>query len=133
MPGESATAVRTLYARWNAGDRGHLEEFCAPTIVLESPFSSVAGEPYRGYAGMERWMRDCDEQFADWRVDLEDVREVGENVIAIGRVHGRGRASGIEVDVPFAQVAAFGNDGRITRARIYLDVGEALAAVGPAE
>jgi len=127
--------VQTMYAlveRWNAGERGLdvVAEYCDPTIEYESPFSSVVGEPYRGHEGIEQWTHDIDEQFAEWRWSLEDVREVGDAVIAIGGVHGRGRASGVVLEFPSAAVAYFGTDRRITRLRIYLDVSEALKAVG---
>src|SRR4030081_786223 len=120
MSQDHVEVVRGLYERWNAGDRSDPAEFCDPAVELESPFSTVAGEPYRGYAGMKQWMRDVDEQFSEWEGRLEDVRAVGDAVIAIGTVHGRGRSSGIELDLPFAQVADFGVDRRIKRARIYL-------------
>jgi hypothetical protein len=51
-------------------------------------------------------------------------------VIAISRVHGRGRASGVVLDFPSAVVAYFGSTHLMTRARIYLEVAEALKAVG---
>jgi ketosteroid isomerase-like protein len=125
-----AELVAALSTRWNEGERSVTLEDFDPAFELESPFAEVAGEPYRGYAGLEQWMRDLDEQFAEWQTNLEDVREVGDRVIGIGGVHGRGRASGIEFDVPAALVAEFGADDRITRARIYTDVNAALQAVG---
>jgi ketosteroid isomerase-like protein len=121
--------IRSVYERWNAGSPSDPAEYCDPSVELESPFSSVVGESYRGYAGIEQWMRDLDEQFSEWRGRLDDVREVGDRVIAIGSVHGRGRASGIEFDLPFAQVWDFTTDHRVTRARIYLDLDAALKAV----
>jgi ketosteroid isomerase-like protein len=130
MSRENVEVVRALAEQWNAGVRSVPTEFVHPEVELETPFSSVVGEPYRGYAGMEQWMRDIDEQFADWRISHDDVREIGSQVITIGTVQGRGRASGIAVQFPFAMVADFGRDDRITRARIYSDVNEALEAVG---
>jgi hypothetical protein len=53
-----------------------------------------------------------------------------DRVIAIGSTHARGRASGIEVDIQAALVAGLGSDRRITRARIYPDVSQALEAMG---
>jgi len=131
----SQANVQTMYAlveQWNAGERGLdlVAEYCDPTIEFESPFSSVVGESYRGHAGIEQWARDVDEQFAEWRLSLNDVREIGDAVIAIGGVHGRGRASGVVFEFSSASVAYFGTDRRIRRLRIYLDVSEALAAVG---
>jgi ketosteroid isomerase-like protein len=122
--------TRALYEQWNAGDRRDPAEYCDPDVELESPFSSVAGEPYRGYAGMNQWIRDVDEQFSEWRVQVDDVRAVGDAVMAIGSVHGRGRASGIDVHLPMAWLTDFGADHRITRVRIYLEVAAARAAVG---
>jgi ketosteroid isomerase-like protein len=130
MPEENVEVVRALAEHWNAGDRRVLAEYFDPAVELESPLSSVSGTPYRGHAGIEDWTRDLDEQFSVWRVRIDDVHQVGNTVIAVGRVHGRGRGSGIEFDQASAVVAAFGPDHRITRARIYADVDAAFEAVG---
>jgi len=122
--------VRRLFERWNAGDHSIPQEDLDPAVELESPLSSVRGEPYRGHAGIEEWMRDLDEHFVEWRLRVDDVREVGNAVIAIGGVRLRGRASDVAFDQPTAWVLDFGTDRRITRARIYLDADAALKAVG---
>ena len=79
---------------------------------------------------MERWLRDNDEQFAEWRIGVDDLREVGNQVIAVATVNARRRASGVALHFPSATVFRFGSDHRITSARIYLDLNEALKAVG---
>jgi hypothetical protein len=124
--------VRALFERWNAGDHGVeiFPEYFDPAIELESPFSSVVGEPYRGYAGMERWVSDLDEQFALWSINPHEVREIDNRVIALTTVNARGRASDITLEFPAAGVLDFGADDRLTRIRISLDVAEALKAVG---
>ena len=122
--------VRGIFERWNAGDHSVPEEDLHPAVELESRFSSVRGEPYRGHAGIEEWMRDLDEHFAEWRLRVDDVREVGNTVIVIGGVQLRGRASDVAFDQPTAWVVDFGTDGRITRGRIYSDADAALKAVG---
>src|ERR1700680_2500898 len=94
MSQDRVAIIRALVERWNAGERGFegFPEYFDPAIELESPLSSVVGEPYRGYAGMERWVRDLDEQFAEWCLKLDDVRQIGNQVIAIGTVDAGGRA-----------------------------------------
>jgi ketosteroid isomerase-like protein len=132
VPRGNVEVVRALIAQWNAGDRD-LERSSAyvdPTIELESPISSLVGEPYRGYAGIEQWMCDLDEQFAEWVITVHDIRQVGESVVAIVAVSGRGRASGAPLEFDSASVFEFGSDHRVTRAHIYPDVREALKAVG---
>jgi ketosteroid isomerase-like protein len=133
MSQENVDVVHAIFERWNAGDRSVPTEYLDPAVELESAFSSVAGEPYRGHTGFEEWMNDLDQQFAQWRVRVDEVRDVGDLVIAIGGIHLRGRASGLALDQPAAWVGRFGTDHRLTRARIYLDPAEALRAVGLSE
>src|SRR5436190_3522882 len=124
--------ARGLIELWNSGDRsvGKFEQFLHPAIELESPLSSIAGEPYRGYAGMDGWVRDLEEQFVEWSVAVDDVRQVDDQVIAVVTVTARGRASDISLQFSSAGVFKFASDHRITRARIYPGVKEALKAVG---
>jgi len=124
--------VRAMVDLWNVGEHGSetVAEYFAPAVELESPLSSVHGTPYRGYAGIEQWARDLDEQFAEWSIRLDDVREIGDQVLALGAVDARGRVSDVRLDFPAATVLDFGSDDRAERVRIYTDVGEALRAVG---
>jgi hypothetical protein len=135
MSQDRAELVRTLIGRWNAGDHDpeSLPEYVDPAFELESPFSSVVGEPYRGYAGIEQWARDLDEQFAGWSIGLDDVRQIGSKVITISTIDARGRVSDVTLQFRAASIFDFGSDGRVTRLRIYSDVEEARKAVGLAE
>jgi ketosteroid isomerase-like protein len=130
MSQQNIEVTRAIYTRWNSGERPDPAEFCDPAVELESPFASVFGEPYRGYAGIEQWIRDVDEQFSEWRVEVDDIRAVGDTVITIGRVAGRGHASGISFERPTAWVSDFGADHRLKRVRIYVDVQQALEDMG---
>ncbi len=134
MSQQNVETVRALIGLWNARDRGalarSLADYCDPAIELEGPLSSVSGETYRGYAGIERWVLDLDEQFLEWRISIDDVRHEGDQVIAIVTIDARGRASDVALNFPSASVIEFGTDDRVTRVRIYPDVNEALKAVG---
>jgi ketosteroid isomerase-like protein len=130
MSQSNVELARAVVDHWNEGVRSVPTEFLDPSVELESPFSSVAGMPYRGHAGIERWARDIDEHFAEWRVQIDEMREVGAEVVTIGSLRGRGRGSAIELDQAFASVIGFGADHRITRVRIYWEVDAALKAVG---
>jgi len=85
MSKRNVEVVPALVERWNAGVREVPSEHLDPGIELETPFSSVSGRPYRGYAGIERWLLDIDEQFSVWRIQLDDVRGASDAVIALGR------------------------------------------------
>ena len=135
MSQENVEAVRALIDAWNSGDRDfeRLGAYFAPAVSLESPLSSVSGEPYRGNAGLEQWARDLDEQFEKWEIVSDDLREVGDQVLAVGTVTAVGRASAAALQFPAATVFTFASDHRVARIRIYLRVNEALQAVGLAE
>jgi hypothetical protein len=132
MSKDRVDMARALFQRWNDGDHGAevFPEYFDPAIELVSPFSSVAGEPYRGYAGMERWVSDLDEQFVVWSITPDELQMVGERVIALATVHARGRSSDIALQFPSAGVLDFAEDNRLTQIHIYLDVNEALKTVG---
>src|SRR5262249_22574932 len=105
-------------------------EWFDPAIELVGPLSSARGRPYRGQVGVERWVRDVDEQFAHWTFSPDEVREVGDKVIATGTLDARGRGSGVALQSSMASVHEFASDHRMTRMRVYLDLQEALKAVG---
>jgi ketosteroid isomerase-like protein len=135
MSQENVVLVRALIDRWNTGARelSAFRQYVDPAFELESPFASVVGEPYRGYAGLERWLRDNDEQFAEWRIEADDLRDLGDQVIVVATVTARGRESGVALHFPSAAVFEFASDGRVLRTRIYGEVDAALKAVGLAE
>jgi ketosteroid isomerase-like protein len=66
------------------------------------------------------------------RVFTDELRDLGDRVLLLGRVQGRGRGSGLQVDSPLAVVFDFHGD-KISRGRTYLDPGAALRAAGLAE
>ena len=73
--------------------------------------------------------------FATWddvRFDTERVIESGDDVVALGVLHGHVRAAGMEVDSPHAQIWTF-RDGRVLRMRWFNTHREALEAAGARE
>ncbi len=84
---------------------------------------------YRGHEGVRMWVRDLDEVFADIHVDYSEIRDLGERIVAIGRIRMRGTGSGAETVSQLASVIDYENDKAI-RVRTYLDPGKALEAAG---
>jgi len=131
-PHQNVKVALAMVELWNAGQRGSelVEDYCDPAIELRSPFSSVAGEPYRGYDGISKWARDVDDQFSEWRVDVAEARAVGDRVIVVSTIEVRGRVSDLTMSLPAAAIIEFGADRRISRIQIYTDVDEALGIMG---
>jgi ketosteroid isomerase-like protein len=94
----------------------------------------LGGEPtvYRGHEGVRELLRDTDETLAEIHVEFSEIRDPGDQIVAIGHIHTRGKASGAVTESPLGYVADF-RDGKVTRIRTYLDPQEALEAAGLSE
>jgi ketosteroid isomerase-like protein len=93
---------------------------------------AVEGKGFRGHDGVARLFEEYSDIWEEIRVVADEFRDLGDCVVMLGRMDGRGRASGVQVDAPFGDVFDF-RDGKISRIRAYLDHGEALRAVGLSE
>jgi ketosteroid isomerase-like protein len=54
----------------------------------------------RGRANIRRYLREIDERFDEWMTVMEDWRDAGDFVAALGHVHLHGRRSGVAFDQP---------------------------------
>jgi ketosteroid isomerase-like protein len=91
----------------------------------------MEGAVYRGKVAYERWLReDLPEVWEVFRGEDLDFRELpGGRVLLLGYIRGRGRASGVELRVPFGQLAQF-RDGQVVSLHAYLDHASAREAAG---
>jgi ketosteroid isomerase-like protein len=85
-----------------------------------------------GTRGVRHFVRDLDEAFAELHIEVVEVRDLGDQVLAIGHLHARGTASGAETETPIAYLLDF-KHGKATRILTYLDPTEALEAAGLGE
>jgi ketosteroid isomerase-like protein len=86
-------------------------------------------ETYRGFDGLVRLNDELQEVWAEWQVTPERIVAVGDRVVSIESVRGRGRASGLETRARYASIWTFVN-GRVARVELGFDPDEALKAVG---
>lgn len=101
-----------------------------PEIELRSAIIGGAeGTIYRGHDGVRMWMAESDVTWAELRLEADEFRDLGEDVLMIGRLHAKGRESGVEIESPIAWLSTL-RAGRIVRSRGYLDPQEALKAAG---
>jgi ketosteroid isomerase-like protein len=87
---------------------------------------------YDGPAGAMQFNAEWAAAWDDWELEPEDFIEAGERVVVIVNQRGRSQATGISVDMRFAQVWTL-RDGRAIRMQMYASVEEALDAVGLSE
>ncbi len=112
----------------NRRDLEVLEELFHPDFEFHSAIARAEGGVYRGVEGMRQYFRDVDAAWERLRIDLEDVREVGEQLLVLWRVTATSR-SGIPLDQVIAQVWTW-RDGMPWRNESFTDVREAFKAAG---
>jgi ketosteroid isomerase-like protein len=127
MSRENVEFARSVFDRWNAGERRFPDEEIHPDVVL---VSRLLGRPEYGRAGVRRYLREIDEQFDEWTMSIEDWRDAGDCVAALGHVHLHGRRSGVTLDQRVGILFEI-RDGQLLRFETFLDEpNDALRAAG---
>jgi ketosteroid isomerase-like protein len=134
MPGENVEKVRKSFEAWNRGDREGWMEFAHPDGEWSSATARHVegrGTIYRGKEGLERFW---EESHGVWGLGIEvtELRDLGDMVLAIAVVRATGTASGARVQQTRGYVFEF-DEGLVRRAASYLSAEEALAATGLTE
>jgi ketosteroid isomerase-like protein len=93
---------------------------------------TIEGGNYRGREGMETWFVEASDTWEWFRMLTDEVRDLGDRVLGLGRIEGRGRGSGVQLDAAAGMIIEFRGD-KISRVRTYLDHGAALRAAGLSE
>jgi uncharacterized protein len=99
-----------------------------PEVEFEPRLAGVEGS-YRGHDGIRQFMADGSEVMELRRTDVDEVRDLGDQVLALGTFHVRGRESGAEDATPFALLGMV-RDGRFVKLKDYGGSAEALEAAG---
>jgi ketosteroid isomerase-like protein len=87
---------------------------------------------YIGDEGAMQFNAEWAAAWDDWEMVPEDYIDAGERVVVILTQRGRSKATGIPVEMRFAQVWTL-RDGQGVRMQLYASVEEALEAVGLSE
>ena len=84
---------------------------------------------YQGHEAGRRWWANVDDTFDEIQVRADEIRDLGDTVLALGRMWGRFR-SGLELDTEVAWVATV-RGGLFSSGHAYLTHAEGLEALGP--
>jgi ketosteroid isomerase-like protein len=130
MSHEQVEIVRRAIDAYNRRDvDGFLESTTEDYLLFTAVAGAVEVGGIRGREGIRRYFDVLDEAWEEFRIIADDVRDLGDRVLGIGRTEGRGRVSGVPVDSPYGVVADF-RDGKRWRDRGFLDHDEAMRAAG---
>jgi ketosteroid isomerase-like protein len=121
--------LELLYARvWREHDlEGALADLPQDFEWLVPGFPG--NQAARGPEGTLEFFRDWIDQWEDLRVDWELEQGSPDTILALVDMRGRGRVSGVPVELHFAQVWSF-REGVPVRMVVYADVEEGRRAAG---
>ena len=131
MSQENVEAFKRGLEAGNRGDVETLLEQLDPGVEWDSALHALLGGKqtvFRGHDGVRQMLRDLNESFGEIHIEITEIRDLGDRLIAIGRIVTRGRASGVQTETPLALVTEIEN-GKTISVRGYLDPKEALEAV----
>jgi ketosteroid isomerase-like protein len=133
---ENVETVKRAFEAWKADD---LDAFLAelhPEVEWHPSLEpALEGEAttYKGHEGARRaWAEYRGETFERLTPQVEEVRDLGETVLVLGRFVVTGRATHLEFDTELGSLGTF-RDGKIATVHDYLSHREALEAAGLSE
>jgi ketosteroid isomerase-like protein len=132
MSQENVEAFKRGLEAGNCGDVKTLLEVLDPEVEWHTVVHALlTGEAtvFRGHDGVRQMLGDLQDAFDEIHIEASDIRDLGDRLVAIGRVHTRGKESGAELDSPQAFLVEFRN-GKAISLQSYLDSQDALAAAG---
>ena len=133
MSQENVELAREVLVALGVRDPSRLVALADPEVEWHSFFAmGEGGGMYRGHDGTRRYMSDLNDAFEIGRADVDDALAVGNTVVLVGRIHYRGKGSGVESESPAGWMLKFRN-GKVLCFRAFREPEQALEAVGLSE
>jgi ketosteroid isomerase-like protein len=123
---ERVEFLRRGYEALQRGDLETFKELSREHLDRDFEFHHVwDGRVFKGYDGTLQWLSDTRETWDEYRQELDEIIELGEDVVVVLRISARGGGSGVPVAQEFAVVWTFEGD-RAVCARSFTSGAEAL-------
>lgn len=128
MTDDPAAVIAELYRRFSAGEFAEAAELATEEVEW-IPDRRVGIAPLRGRDAVMGFFRERAEMFDEFSTEVDELQAVGETVLAMLHVRGRGHASGAEFEIRIGHVWEV-RGGRVVRGRGFGDRDEARQAAG---
>ena len=129
---ESIETVERAIDAWNRGDAEGFLAAWHPDCEWRPAFpkgTEGTGGVFQGSDGIRTAWDNVRAVWSVYRVEPQDVRWVGDELLVLGRVVVRGQTSGVKIDSDWSAILRF-QDGKILTAWDWLAHAPALVAVG---
>ena len=132
MSEENVEIALAAVDTWNRGDREAFLALWDEEAEFYPLRAQLEGESYSGHEGLKRFLAEMTDDFEEVRFEIEETRDAGEQVVGIGRFRARGRASGVDLNVPLGVLTRVLR-GKIVYTRFFSEPADALEAAGLSE
>ena len=133
MSQENVEIVRRCYEALDRRDWSVLTDLVDPECETDLSRNIFNPEVYRGFAGIERWLSGVDDIWDDFHAMPTELIDAGNDVVAAVTVRGKGKESGVEVEMNIFGVWTL-RGSKVVRVMGGLrDRSEAFRAVGLSE
>jgi ketosteroid isomerase-like protein len=122
----SSELVSQIVEALNRGDIDGMLARMHPDFEWTPLEASPVAQVYRGHEQVRRYVEDWLRTFDSLRLELEDLTEAGDRVVAMVDGRGRGRGSGLEIETRFCQVWTI-RDGAAVAMEEHATLEEALS------
>jgi ketosteroid isomerase-like protein len=132
MSQENVEIALAAVDAWNRGDRKAWLALWAEDVEFYPLRAQLEGKSYSGHDGLMQFLAEMTQDFEEVRFEIDEAHDAGEQVVGIGRFRARGRASGVDLNVPLGVYTRV-RDKRIVYTRMFSEPAEALKAAGLSE
>lgn len=133
MSEESAAIARRAYEAFNRGDQQAMVADLAPNFEYATtgaiPGMTGVYRGVEGILGFLEWMRS---EFERPRIEVNELVDAGDQVVAAVTLRGRGKQSGVEASWDVWHVWTM-EDGKVVHGQAFTSREEALEAAGLSE
>jgi ketosteroid isomerase-like protein len=128
MSQENVEMIRAGFAAYNRGDVEATLEAYDPAVV----FVTLLMGNHHGKQALRRFHEENLKTLSGYRLEPEELIDLGDKVIAVVRMAGAGRVSGIALGDQIALLFTL-RDGLVVRQQTLRSREDALEAAGPSE
>jgi ketosteroid isomerase-like protein len=133
MSQDSVDLVRRAFEAFERSDFDAILDMCDEGIVIRQPRELPgAPETQHGHSGVLEAFELWPQQWDDYGIEILYLRDVDDHVVAHTRQWGRGKSSGIKLELPLTFVFTI-RSGKIVEWQLFLREEDAIEAVGPGE
>jgi ketosteroid isomerase-like protein len=133
MSQENVQLVQAAFQAFEDGDMEAVLRLCDENIQITQAAELVgASQTQHGHAGVIEAFAIWPDLWDDYHVEILRMADVGDAVMVTTINRGRGKDSGVPVEMPFSFVFSI-RAGRIVEWRLFMREEQALRAVGLAE